>query len=137
MPILLPKKIVGKTIGSGERAFVQRIKGRGLPKRMVARFSLGNPVRKQKPVKEMFYENKIAQRIYPNNFIKVRTAAKTGFANYGDVLLSEEKYLDQKSRSLITKLSDVLNSDPRSGRVEAFIYSAEYLAHEIRVKKHT
>ena len=108
MPLLLPRILKRERITAGERALVYRVKGKGIPKRMIGRFFFGEPLRKQEPVKEMFFKNKIAQRLYPKNFIKVKAAWKTKLSQHGRVLLSEEKYLDVKSRSLILKLGEAI-----------------------------
>ena len=136
MPVLMPKKIKGKTFAAGERAFVQRIRGAGIAKGTIARFSLGEPGRRQEPIKEMYYKFKIAHTLFPDNFIQVKAAWRTGPIAYGDVLLSHEKDLDLPSRRLRWRAREAINSPPGSEQWKRFENSPSFKKHRARVKKY-
>ncbi|VVB75841.1 Uncharacterised protein [uncultured archaeon] len=141
MPLIPPKKFKGRTIHFGERALVQRVRGKRIPKGTVARFGYMKPKREQEPVKEMFYKFKIAKSLFPKNFILVRGAFWGDLLMYGEVLLSKKTPLDALSKNLLSRmrredtLTTLIGYNPV--QVEAqkrFFESAQYKTHAARVE---
>jgi|GEM_PF-1752030 len=135
MPLIVPKKFKGKTLLCGDRAIVQQLHGRGVPRGTIARFSKLAPRRPQEPAVEMFYKYKIAKSLFPKNFIRVKGAFWGEPLNYGEVLLSEKSRLDVPSKRLIAKLRKMGYSDMTIGDGERLENSMQFKRHEERVEK--
>jgi len=140
MPLIPPNKFKGRNIHTGERALIQRIRGKRIPRGTVARFGYMEPKREQEPVREMFYKFKIAKSLFPKNFILVRGAFWGDLLRYGEVLLSKKTPLDASSKRLLSRMrrEDTLTmqigyDEAQAKARDAFFSSEQFLAHEARV----